>query len=122
MITRLRLERMGRGRRNAPKRFVVGGGPTKSDRFLTTLATALNMDLELPEGADEATARGLADLIAYDEEAAARRERGENVPEPEAFLDELRQTARPCEVVKPDGDWVDKLDKYYAKFVRALGD
>lgn len=120
MITRHRLEMMGRGRKNAPKRFVVGGGPTKSDRFLITLATALNLNLELPEGADEATARGLADLIAYEEESAARRERGEKAPKVEAFLDELRETARPCETVKPDAAWVGRLDEYYAKFVDAL--
>jgi sugar (pentulose or hexulose) kinase len=70
MITRLRLERMGRGGANRPSRFVVGGGPTQSDHFLKTLATVLNMKLELPEGADEATARGLADLVAYEEEAS----------------------------------------------------
>ena len=121
MITRHRLEMMGRGRTNPPSRFVVGGGPTQSDRFLTTLATALNMRLELPEGADEATAMGLADLVAYEEEAMARLERKEAVPDITDFLAELRKQERKVEFVQPDPEWVDKLDTYYGNFVAALG-
>ena len=120
MITRHRLEMMGRGRANPPSRFVVGGGPAQSDRFLTTLATALNMDLELPEGAGEATARGLADLVAYEEEAMARVNLGETPPPIEAFLAELRPAPRPYTTVPPDRKWVGKLDVHYQKFVAAL--
>ncbi len=120
MITRHRLEKMGRGRSNPPARFVVGGGPTRSDGFLTTLATALNLSLELPEGADEATGRGLADLAAYEEEAVARRDAGEPPPPIEEFLAELRKVPRPVNLVSPDPQWVQKLDKYYEKFAAAL--
>lgn len=120
LITRHRLEMMGRGRGNPPSRFVVGGGPTQSDRFLETLATALNLQLEIPEGAEEATARGLADLIAYEEEAMARRDRDEAPPPIQDFLAELRTKPRPFHVVSPEAAWVEKLDAHYRKFVAAL--
>ena len=120
MITRHRLEMMGRGRDNPPSRFVVGGGPAQSDRFLKTLATALNMDLQLPDGADEATARGLADLVAFEEEAMARAALGQAAPRIDEFLSELRKGPRDFEPVTPDTDWVEQLDVHYHKFVKAL--
>lgn len=120
LITRHRLERMGRGRANPPSRFVVGGGPTQSTRFLETLATALDLTLEVPQGASEATARGLADLIAYEEEAMARVEQGGPAPDIDQFLTELRPAARPTKKIAPNRDWTAKLDEYYAKFARAL--
>jgi hypothetical protein len=78
------------------------------------------MNLELPVGANEATARGLADLVAYEEEAMARFNVGEAPPAIDEFLAELRQDSRPIEVVTPDAEWVGNLDTYYKNFAAAL--
>lgn len=121
LLTRHRLEQMDRGRANRPARFIVGGGPTQSDRFLKTLATALDMTVEVPEGADEATALGLAQLIAYEEEAMACRREGKTPPPIDAFLAEVRGPGPATRKIPPVSDeWVKKLDAQYQRFVQML--